>query len=118
MQGVTAVLIVGLTLASLAPVRMPVAGAQEAMQIVQERRTPTPGAQRVQHLAVVRNVSSRPVRGLRVTVELYDFFGALLWAQTVSPRPAALRPGETASLAVTTPALPAHRRTRYRFEYR
>ena len=92
--------------------------AVEAIVVLQETRTVEKGKKTVQHLAVLRNASDRPVRGLRVTVELYDFFGKLLWARTATPSPAALRPGDTATLSLPTPDLPAHRRTAYRFDYR
>ena len=94
------------------------ATAQEAVSVVQEHRTRDAGRKTVQHLAVLRNTSTRPVQNLRVTVELYDYFGTLLWARTVSPSPASLRAGETATLSVPTPDLPAHRQTKYRFQYR
>jgi len=92
--------------------------ASEVISVLQENRTRELGKKTVQHLAVLRNTGDRPVHGLRVTVELYDFFGALLWARTVTPAPASLRPGDTATLSLATPDLPAHRRTRYRFDYR
>ena len=90
----------------------------EVITVVQETRIPGKGKKTVQHSAVLKNAGDRPVRGLRVTVELYDYFGALLWARTTTPAPASLRPGETATLSIPTPDLPAHRRTAYRFEYR
>ena len=94
------------------------AGAEERITVVQENRTREPGKKAVRHVAVLRHAGSRPVERLRVTVELYDYFGALLWAGTTTPVPAHLRPGDTATLSITTPDLPAHRRTGYRFEYR
>jgi hypothetical protein len=69
-------------------------------------------------VALLKNTSSQHIRGLRVTVELYDSFGKLLWTKTVTPGPASLRPDETASLSVTTPDLDAYKRTAYRFDYR
>jgi hypothetical protein len=96
----------------------PGAAAIEAIVVLQETRMVEKGKKTVQHLAVLKNASDRPVRGLRVTVELYDFFGKLLWARTATPSPASLRPGDTASLSLPTPDLPAHRRTAYRFDYR
>src|SRR5688500_3930270 len=90
----------------------------EVITVVQETRIPEKGKKTVQHAAIFKNAGDRPVRGLRVTVELYDYFGALLWARTTTPAPASLRPGETATLSIPTPDLPAHRRTAYRFEYR
>jgi hypothetical protein len=90
----------------------------DAVSVLQETRTREPGKKTVQHVALLKNTSTRPVRGLRVTVELYDFFGKLLWARTVSPAPSSLRPGDTATLSVATPDLPAYRQTRYRFDYR
>lgn len=92
--------------------------AVEPIVVLQETRTVEKGKKTVLHLAVLKNASDRPVRGLRVTVELYDFFGKLLWARTATPSPASLRPGDTATLSVPTPDLPAHRRTAYRFDYR
>jgi len=50
-------------------------------------------------------------------VELCDYFGKLLWARTVVPTPASLKPADTATLSLLTPDLEAHRRTRYRFDY-
>ena len=90
----------------------------ESIVAVQESRTRSPNGKTVQHVAVLKNRGERPVHGLRVMVELHDYFGAVLWARSVVPVPASLRPGETATLAVATPDLPAHRRTVYRFEYR
>ena len=65
----------------------------------------------------VSNLSAAPVRGLRVTVEFYDFFGKLLWVRTAVPVPSALGPGDTATLSLSTPTLDAARQTRYRFAY-
>lgn len=95
-----------------------VASGDEPIVAVQESRTRSPGKKTVQHVAVVKNRSERPVHALRVMVELHDYFGAVLWARSVVPVPASLRPGETATLTLVTPDLPAHRRTVYRFEYR
>ena len=94
------------------------ATAQDAVSVVQEHRARDAGRKTVQHLAVLRNTSTRPVQNLRVTVELYDYFGKLLWARTVSPSPASLKAGETATLSVPTPDLPDYRQTKYRFQYR
>jgi hypothetical protein len=94
------------------------ARAIESIVVLQETRTAEKGKKTVQHVAVLKNAGDRPVRGLRVTVELYDFFGKLLWARTTAPSPAALRPGDTATLSLPTPDLPAHRRTAYRFDHR
>jgi hypothetical protein len=93
--------------------------AGDAVVVVQETRTPVVSKQRrtAQHVVVVKNVSAAPVRGLRVTVEFYDFFGKLLWARTAVPVPAALGPGDTATLSLSTPSLDAARQTRYRFAY-
>ena len=92
---------------------------QDAVVVLQETRVPEPGKTKaVRHMAVLKNASVRPVRGLRVTVELYDYFGKLLWARTAVPVPASLAPGATATLSVSTPDLPAYRTTRYRFQYR
>ena len=92
--------------------------ALEPIVVLQETRTAEKGKKTVQHLAVLKNAGDRPVHGLRVTVELYDFFGKLLWVRTATPTPASLRPGDTATLSLPTPDLPAHRRTAYRFDYR
>ena len=92
--------------------------AQDAIVVLQETRTPEPKRKTVRHQAVLKNAGTRPVHGLRVTVELYDYFGALLWSRTAVPSPASLRPGETATVAISTPDLPAHRKTRYRFDSR
>lgn len=93
--------------------------------VVQETRTPTaaqkkPGAYHapsVQHVALLKNSGPRPVRVMRVTVEFYDFFGKILWAKSAVPVPSRIEPGATATLSLSTPALEAARRTRYRMEY-
>jgi hypothetical protein len=93
--------------------------AGEAVVVLQERRTRLAGKKpTVEHVALVKNTSSRGIRGLRVTVELHDFFGKLLWRRTVTPGPSALGPGDTASLSVSAPDLADYRKTVYRFEYR
>jgi len=96
-----------------------IAEASEPVVVLQETRTPVGKGQRqsVQHVVLLKNVSSEPVRGLRVTVEFYDFFGKLLWSRTAVPTPASLAPGDTASLSLSTPRLESMSRTRYRFEY-
>ena len=93
--------------------------ASEPVIVLQETRTPVGTKQRpsVQHIVVLKNVSTSSVRGLRVTVELYDFFGKLLWTRTAVPTPASLGPGDTATLSLSTPRLESMSRTRYRFEY-
>jgi hypothetical protein len=93
--------------------------AGDAVVVVQETRTPVVSKQRrtAQHVVVLKNVSAAPVRGLRVTVEFYDFFGKLLWARTAVPVPSSLGPGDTATLSLSTPSLDAARQTRYRFAY-
>ena len=93
--------------------------AGDAIVVVQETRTPVVSKQRrtVQHMVLLKNVSAAPVRGLRVTVEFYDFFGKLLWVRTAVPVPSALGPGDTATLSLSTPSLDAARQTRYRFAY-
>ena len=103
-------------LMGLAAMAAPAAG--EDVIVVQETRTPDKARKSVQHSVVLRNTGSRAVRQLRVTIELYDHFGALLWARTASPSPTSLRPGDAATLSLTTPHLPEHRRTAYRFDYR
>ncbi len=95
--------------------------AAEEIVVLQETRTPEKdkrSKKTVLHLAVLKNTGNRALRNLRVTVELYDHFGALLWARTASPSPTSLRPGDTATLSLPTPYLPEHRRTAYRFDYR
>jgi hypothetical protein len=93
--------------------------ASDAVIVVQETRTSVVSKQRrsVQHVVLLKNVSASPVRGLRVTVEFYDFFGKLLWVRTAVPVPASLGPGDTATLSISTPTLEAARQTRYRFAY-
>lgn len=93
--------------------------AGDAVVVLEENRTREPGTKqmRIRHVALLKNTSSQGVRALRVTVELYDYFGKLLWARTVIPAPSSLRPGDTATLSLMTPYLEAHRKTRYRFEY-
>jgi len=95
------------------------AEASDPVVVVQETRTPvvSKGHRAVQHVVLLMNVSPYPVRGLRVTVEFYDFFGKLLLVRTGSPVPATLGPGDTATLSLSTPTLEAARKTRYRFQY-
>ena len=93
--------------------------AGDAVTLLQERRTRVPGKKpAVQHVALVKNTSSERIRGLRVTVELHDSFGKLLWTRTVTPGPSSLKPGDTASLSVFTPDLADYKKTVYRFDYR
>lgn len=94
--------------------------AGDAVTVLQERRTRLPGKQQhtVEHVALVKNTSSQGIRGLRVTVELHDSFGKLLWTRTVTPGPSSLKPDDTASLSVSTPYLADYKKTVYRFEYR
>jgi hypothetical protein len=91
------------------------AAADAAIALVEERQVPRANGKAVQHLAVLRNTGSVPVRGLRVTVELQDYFGKLLWAKTVGPMPSTIQPGETALVSVTAPRLSDQSRIRYRF---
>ena len=107
---------VAVALMGLAAVAAPAFG--EDVIVVQETRAPDKARKSVQHSAVLKNTGSREVRHLRVTIELYDHFGALLWARTASPSPTSLRPGDTATLSLSTPHLPEHRRTAHRFDYR
>lgn len=95
------------------------AHAGDPVVVVQETRTPGGTKQHpsVQHVVLLKNVSPSPVRGIRVTVELYDFFGKLLWARSAVPTPASLGPGDTATLSLSTPRLESMSRTRYRFEF-
>jgi len=104
----------------LAAVLAAPAFAGDAVVLLQETRTRQPGKKQstVQHVALLKNTSAQPVHGLRVTVELYDSFGKLLWSRTVSPGPSSLRPGDSASLSLTTPHLEAYKKTVYRFDYR
>ena len=110
--------VVAATLLVTAVLSAGVAHGDDAIVTVQESRTRSPGTKTVRHVAVVKNRSERPVHGVRVMVELHDYFGAILWARSVVPVPASLRPGETATLTLVTPELAAYRRTSYRFEYR
>lgn len=93
--------------------------AADPVVVVQETRTPGGTKQRpsVQHVVLLKNVSTASVHRLRVTVEFYDFFGKILWARTAVPMPASLGPGDTATLSLSTPRLESMSRTRYRFEY-
>jgi len=109
-------LAVVLALIGLVGMAAPAAG--EDVVVVQETRAPEKGKKTVQHSAVFKNAGNRTVQGLRVTIELYDYFGALLWARTTSPSPSSLRPGDTATVSLATPNLSEHRRTVYRFDYR
>jgi len=95
------------------------AEATDPVVVVQETRTPGGMKQRpsIQHVVLLKNISSSPVHRLRVTVEFYDFFGKILWARTAVPTPASLGPGETATLSLSTPRLESMSRTHYRFEY-
>ena len=93
--------------------------AGDAVTVLQERRTRAPGKKpAVEHVALMKNTSSQSIRGLRVTVELHDSFGKLLWTRTVTPGPSSLKPGDTASLSVSTPDLKDYKKTVYRFDYR
>jgi hypothetical protein len=93
--------------------------AGDAVVVLQERRTRVHGKKPVvAHVALVKNTSSQRIQGLRVTVELHDSFGKLLWARTVTPGPSSLKPGDTASLSVSTPDPADYKKTVYRFEYR
>lgn len=99
------------------------AEASDPVVVVHETRTPAAGKKKhgvpqgVQHVVLLKNVSAYPVRGLRVRVEFYDFFGKILLVRTGTPVPSSLRPGDTATLSLPTPRLDAVRQTRYRFEY-
>jgi len=113
-------------LAFAAFVRPALATDGDPVVVVQETRTPgaaqrKPGgahpAPSVQHVALLRNRGPRPVRVVRVTVEFYDFFGKILWAKSAVPVPSRMEPGGTATISLSTPALEAARRTRYRMEY-
>lgn len=107
-----------LALALTAALAVPTA-AGDAVSVVQETRTREPGRKpAVRHTAVLQNTAPYAVHGLRVTVELQDYFGAVLWARTAVPSPSSLKPGDTATLSISTPPLDAYRRTRYRFDYR
>ena len=112
MKALFLVLCLGAALAS--PAR-----AGEPVVVVQETRTPVVSKHHrsFQHVVLLKNVSAYPVRGLRVTVEFYDFFGKLLLVRSGTPVPSSLGPGDTATLSLPTPALEAARRTRYRFQY-
>jgi hypothetical protein len=94
-------------------------GAADPVVVLQERRVPVVSKKHrsVEHVVLLKNVSPYPVRGLRVTVEFYDFFGKLLWVRTGTPVPASLGPGDTATLSLSTPTLEAARQTRYRVQY-
>jgi hypothetical protein len=97
----------------------PPAEAGDPVVVVQETRTPVVSKKHtnVQHVVLLKNVSPHHVRGLRVTVEFYDFFGKLLLVRSGTPVPSSLAPGDTATLSVPTPVLESARRTRYRFQY-
>jgi hypothetical protein len=96
-----------------------VAEAGDPVVVVQETRTPVVSKKHtnVQHVVLLKNVSQRPVRVLRVTVEFYDFFGKLLLVRGGTPVPTSLAPGDTATLSLPTPVLESARKTRYRFQY-
>ena len=95
------------------------AEASDPVVVLQETRTPVVSKKHraIQHVILLKNVSPYPVRGLRVTVEYYDFFDKLLLVRTGTPVPSSLRPGDTATLSLPIPALEAARKTRYRFQY-
>jgi len=95
------------------------AEAGDPVVVVQETRTPIVSKKHrtVQHVVLLKNVSPHHVRGLRVTVEFYDFFGKVLLVRSGTPVPSSLGPGETATLSLPTPTLESARRTRYRFQY-
>jgi hypothetical protein len=114
-----------LLLAFAAFARPALATDGDPVVVVQETRTPVAAQKKpnahhapsVQHIALLRNSGPRPVRVVRVTVEFYDFFGKILWAKSAVPVPTRIEPGGTATLSLSTPALEAARRTRYRMEY-
>lgn len=95
------------------------AEAGDPVIVWQETRTPvsTTKPRGVRYAVILRNVSASPVTRLRVTVELYDFFGKLLWTRTVLPIPASLAAGDTTTLTFTTPHLESVSQTRYRIGY-
>ncbi len=95
------------------------AGAGDPVVVLQETRTPVVSKRHtnVQHVVLLKNVSQHHVRGLRVTVEFYDFFGKLLLVRSGTPVPSSLAPGDTATLSLPTPVLESARKTRYRFQY-
>ncbi|HEX9125365.1 MAG TPA: hypothetical protein VF948_03110 [Methylomirabilota bacterium] len=95
------------------------AEASDPVVVLQETRTPVVSKKHrgIQHVVLLKNVSPYSVRGLRVTVEFYDFFDKLLLVRRGAPVPSSLRPGDTATLSLPVPALEAARKTRYRFEY-
>lgn len=99
------------------------AQASDPVIVVQETRTPVVNKkqhgvpQGVQHVVLLKNVSAYPVRGLRVRVEFYDFFGKILLVRSGTPVPSSLGPGDTATLSLPIPRLEAARQTRYRIEY-
>jgi hypothetical protein len=67
---------------------------------------------------VVGNTGDRAVEGLEVSVEFYDFFGALLGVEHTLVRPPSLMPGQKATYRVVTPFSEDLRRARYRFTWR
>ena len=95
------------------------AEAGDPVTVVQETRTPVVSKKHtsVQHVVLLKNVSPHHVRGLRVTVEFYDFFGKILLVKSGTPVPSSLAPGDTATLSLQTPVLESARKTRYRFQY-
>ena len=97
----------------------PPAEAGDAVVVLQETRTPVVSKKHtsIQHVVLLKNVSPHHVRGLRVTVEFYDFFGKLLLVRSGTPVPSSLAPGDTATLSLPTPVLESARKTRYRFQY-
>src|ERR1700682_5731278 len=112
-------------LAVAAFARVALATDADPVVVVQETRTPATAQRKsgahhapsVQHVALLKNSGPRSVRVVRVTVEFYDFFGKILWARSAVPVPSRIDPGATATLSLSTPALEAARRTRYRIEY-
>ena len=88
-----ALLWIGVALASAAEAGDPAVVVQETCTpVVSKKHRPA------QPVVLLKNISPYPVRGLRVTVEFYDFFGKLLLARTGTPVPASLGPGHTATL--------------------
>src|SRR4029453_1810159 len=75
--------------------------AGDAVTVLQERRTRVPGKKpAVEHVALMKNTSAHSIRGLRVTVELHDSFGKLLWTRTVTPGPSAQAGGHGLAVGV------------------
>ncbi len=68
--------------------------------------------------ALVENISSRRVEGVKVSVEFYTFSDELVSLEHTALHPPTLGPGQKGTLRVVTPYSDLVRKIRYRFTWR